>query len=362
MAALFAPCPRQVKNKPMKFHHLLTVLFFAACGENKDQAPVAEKPAEAQSTAPAANRQIERLMPELDAIIDTNAVIEVLAEGYTWSEGPLWVPGGDYLLFTDVPENKIYKWKEGEGVSLYLTPAGFTGKTTTSPEPGGNGLTLDAKGRLVICQHGDRRIARMKAPLDQPKPDFETLADKWNGKRFNSPNDLVFDKAGNLYFTDPPYGLKNHDRSSDKEIPFQGVYRLNTKGKVELLDSTMSRPNGIALTADEKTLFVANSDPEYCYWKAFDILPDGKLTNERLFHDATTEARTGMKGLPDGLKINKKGILFATGPGGVMILNQNGVLVGRINPGQPTANCELSPDEKTLYMTSDMYLYRVLLK
>ena len=302
------------------------------------------------------------MSPELDAILAANAQIEVLGEGYTWSEGPVWVASGDYLLFTDVPENKIFKWKEGEGASLYLTPSGFTGEKTTSTEPGANGLALDLSGNLTLCQHGDRRIARMAAPLDQPKPTFETVTDKWNGKRFNSPNDLVFDKKGNLYFTDPPYGLKDHEKSPDKEIPFQGVYRRNLDGTVELLDSTLSRPNGIALSPDEKMLFVANSDPDKAIWKAFDIQADGKLANGRIFHDATSMVGAEFKGLPDGLKISKKGIVFASGPGGVLIFKMDGTLLGRINPGEGTANCAFGQDEKVLYLTSDMYLCKVNLE
>ncbi len=342
----------------MKFHLLIPVLFCLSCGS--------ETPEQQQEQPEASNLKtigsVERIMPELDAILDANAKIEVLAEGYTWSEGPLWLEKEGFLLFTDVPENKIYKWKEGEGASLYLTPSGFTGDKTDSTEPGGNGLTLDANGNLVICQHGDRRVARMIAPIGQPAPNFETLADKWNGKRFNSPNDLVFDKAGNLYFTDPPYGLKDHDKSKSKEIPFQGVYRRKVDGTVELLDSLMTRPNGIALTPDEKKLIVANSDPDYCYWKVFDIMPDGKVVNGLIFHDATTEAKQGRKGLPDGLKISKQGIVFATGPGGVLVLNKDGVLLGRINTGEATANCALGKDEKVLYITADSYLCRIPLK
>lgn len=341
----------------MKIYHLLPFMVLFGCQPSKPE------PAQPSVAAPTSKGigKIERLLPELDAIIDSTTQIEVLAEGYTWSEGPLWVSNGGYLLFTDVPENKIYKWKEGEGASLYLEPSGFTGKTTTSPERGGNGLALDNKGNLVLCQHGDRRVARMNAPLDKPAANFETVADKWNGQRFNSPNDLVLDKDGIVYFTDPPYGLKDHDKSKEKEIPFQGVYRRHLDGKIELIDASMTRPNGIALSPDGKTLIVANSDPDYAYWKAFDLLPDGTFANSRLFNDATTEAKQGLKGLPDGLKIRQDGTVFATGPGGVLVMNKDGVLLGRINPGEATANCALGADGY-LYMTSDMYLCRVKLR
>lgn len=345
------------KKQHMKLHYFLPLFFLFSCGENKT--PQQEPAPETAKTI----GKIERMSPGLDAILAADAKIEVLAEGYDWSEGPVWVTaeGGGYLLFTDVPQNKIFKWKEGEGASLFLTPSGFTGDKTDSTEPGGNGLTLDARGKLVICQHGDRRIARMTAPLDQPKPAFETVTDKWNGKRFNSPNDLVFDKKGNLYFTDPPYGLKGHTESPLKEIPFQGVYRLTAAGKVELLDSTLTRPNGIALSPDEKMLIVANSDPDYAFWKAYDIQADGKLANGRVFHDATTESKLGMKGLPDGMKIRQDGTIFATGPGGVLVFKMDGTLLGKINPGEATANCAFDDADGYLYLTSDAYLCRVKL-
>lgn len=340
----------------MRFQRLLPLLLLFSCGENSTT-----EQSSADKMLPKSIGKIERLLPEIDSILAPDAQIEVLAEGYTWSEGPVWVANGGYLLFTDVPENKIFKWKEGEGASLYLTPSGFTGEKTTSTEPGGNGLALDRAGNLVVCQHGDRRVALMTAPINSPKPSFETLADRWNGKRFNSPNDLVFDKNGNIYFTDPPYGLKDHDKSTDKEITFQGVYRRNGNGTVDLLDSTFTRPNGIALSADGNQLFVANSDPDQALWNVFDIQADGKLANGRIFHDATTAAsKEGLKGLPDGMKVREDGTVFATGPGGVLVFKNDGTLIGRINPGEATANCALGGDGY-LYLTSDMYLCRVKL-
>lgn len=325
----------------------------------KQQAGNSQKETEAATTSTIG--KIERLSPELDNLLPADAKIEALGEGYNWSEGPVWVARGGYLLFSDVPENKIFKWKEGEGVSLYLTPSGFTGKKTESGEPGSNGLALDAEGRLVLCQHGDRRVARMTSPVDQPKPEFETLADRWNGKRFNSPNDVCFDRKGNLYFTDPPYGLPKHADDPTKEIPFQGVYRRTPDGSVDLLVDSLTRPNGIALSPDEKTLYVANSDPEKALWMAYDLQADGKLTNGRIFYDATPMVGEDYKGLPDGLKVSKAGIVFATGPGGVWIFKPDGTALGRINPGVPTANCALDSDEKVLYLTADMYLCRVKL-
>lgn len=315
-----------------------------------------------ESATPKTLGKIERLSPELDKVLPADAQIEVLGEGYTWAEGPVWVGNGGYLLFTDVPENKIYQWKEGAGVQVYLTHSGFTGEKTDSPEPGANGLALDANGALIACQHGDRRVVRMTAPLDAPKPVFESLADRWNNKRFNSPNDLCIDSKGNVYFTDPPYGLRKQTEDTLKEIPFQGVYRRNVDGKVDLLVDSLSRPNGIALSPDEKTLYVAVSDPAKALWMAYSIQPNGQLANGRVFYNATSMVGETYKGLPDGLKVSKAGLLFATGPGGVWIFKPDGTALGRVSPGVPTANCALDRDEKTLFLTSDMYLCRVRLK
>jgi gluconolactonase len=305
--------------------------------------------------------EIVRSSPEIERVLPADAAIEVLAEGFDWSEGPLWVPAGDFVLFSDIPPNKIMRWKEGEGLSLYLTPSGFTGEEKSlSGEPGSNGLLLDSQGNLVMCQHGDRRMAKMIAPIDQPKPNFSTLADRWNGKRFNSPNDATFDSEGNLWFTDPPYGLPGQAKDSSKEIPFQGVYRLNKNGSVELMLDSLTRPNGIAFSPDERTLYVANSDPEKAVWMAYDVSPEGALSNGRIFHEATAMVKD-YRGLPDGLKVNRNGIIFATGPGGVWIFKPDGTVLGRLDTRQATSNCALGKDQKTLYITADMYLCRVSL-
>ena len=330
---------------------LLLLFFLVSCGQKSPQEP--------QASTYKTIGKIERFSSELDAILAGDAKIEVLAEGYNWTEGPIWVADGGYLLFSDVPENTIFKWKEGEGASVYLKPSGFTGQTTESKEPGSNGLTLDADGKLVLCQHGDRRVARMTAPLSEPKPEFEMVADNWAGKIFNSPNDLCYDSQRNLYFTDPPYGLPHQMEDPTKEIPFQGVFRRNKDGAVDVLIDSLTRPNGIALSPDEKTLYVANSDPEWAVWMAYDISEDGKLVNGRTFFDATSLVSDQNKGLPDGMKVNKNGILFATGPSGVWIFKPDGTVLGKINPGEATANCAFGSDGKYLYLTADMYLCRV---
>ena len=304
---------------------------------------------------------IERFDDEINQIIAENAEIEVIAEGFEWSEGPLWISRGNYLIFSDIPPNRIYKWSQEDSLSVYLEPSGYTGSDSRNGEPGSNGLLLSPDGALVLCQHGDRRVAVMDASLQEPKPEYETLADSFEGKRLNSPNDACYHSNGDLYFTDPPYGLEGNVNDPAKEIEFQGVYRLNSQGEVDLLTAELSRPNGIAFSPDEKKLYVANSDPEKAIWMVFDVLADGTIENGRVFFDATSKVGKE-KGLPDGLKVNRKGYIFATGPGGVLVFDPDGKHLGTIHTTQATANCAFDAEEKTLYITADMFLLRVSLK
>jgi len=302
---------------------------------------------------------VERIDSRLDDLVPQDAVLEVLASGFEWSEGPLWV--GDGVLFSDIPNNAVYRWSEEDGLMLYLQPSGYTGTDERGGEAGSNGLILNAEGGLVLAQHGDRRIAQMSAPLDAPVPEYETLADRYDGQRFNSPNDLVYHSSGTLYFTDPPYGLSRGESDPQKELSFQGVYRLGTDGNVTLLDSTLTRPNGIAFSPDEKTLYVANSDPQNPVWIAYDVTENGLLANRRVFFDAAHLAAEGRPGLPDGLKVDVGGNLFATGPGGVLVLSPDGTHLGTLNTGQATSNCAFGEDGAALFVTADMHLLRVKL-
>jgi gluconolactonase len=300
---------------------------------------------------------IERKDPRFDEIAPQDARVERLAEGFDWAEGPVWVKDGEYLLFSDIPPNKVMKWKEGDGVSLFLHPSGYTGdKKDYSPEPGSNGLIHDAAGNLVLCQHGDRRLAKLGK-----NKQFKTLVDKYQGKRLNSPNDAVLKSNGDIYFTDPPYGLPNRYDSPERELDFCGVYRLSKDGELTLLTTEMTRPNGIGFSPDEKTLYVAQSDPAAAIWKAFPVKEDGTLGKSRLLFDATPWVKEGRPGLPDGLKVDQKGRIFATGPGGVHVFLPDGTLLGTFNTGQKTANCGWGDDGSTLYITVDMYLGRVKL-
>jgi gluconolactonase len=298
---------------------------------------------------------VERFDPALDQLIPTDAKIEVLAAGFTWSEGPVWKGSADdgYLLFSDIPRNTVFRWKEDDGISTFLNPSGYTGATFYGLEPGSNGLMLDPQGRLVSCEHGDRRVSVLTK--DGGK---RTLVDNYQGKRLNSPNDGCFHANGDLYFTDPPYGLPGRYNDPRRELDFCGVYRLSKEGLLTLLTKEMTRPNGIAFSPDHKTLYVAQSDPEAAIWKAFPVKSDGTLGQSRIIHDRT-EFVGKTPGLPDGLKVDAEGNLFATGPGGVLILSPQGKLLGQLATGKATANCAWGEDGSTLFITADSHLCRI---
>lgn len=304
--------------------------------------------------------RVERIDPAMDNIIETSTKAEIIAEGLDWSEGPLWVESENMLLFSDVPQNIVYKWTEDKGKEVFLSPSGYTDSVKRSGEMGSNGLLLDASGKLVLCQHGNRQMARMDAPLNHPGTQYASITNNFQGKKLNSPNDAVYNSFGELFFTDPPYGLEKQLEDPKKEIPFQGVYKVKKNGETVLLTRSLTRPNGIAFFPGEKTLLVANSDPEKPYWYAFDIANDS-LTNARVFYKASGYDSSA-KGLPDGLKIDKNGNVFATGPGGLWIFNKEGKLLGKMRLTEAASNCAFSPDQKTLYVTNDMYVLRIKLR
>lgn len=303
---------------------------------------------------------IERIDPALDALVDADASIEILAEGYEWSEGPVWIEKENMLLFSDVPKNTVYKWTESKGAEVYLTPSGFTGTETTSNEPGSNGLVLH-NDTLILCQHGDRRVAKMNSALNNPKPEFISIAATFNDKRFSSPNDAVYNTSGELFFTDPPYGLEKNDADPAKEQPHNGVYKVSTSGHVSLLVDSLTKPNGVIVMPDQKRIIVANSDPQKAIWYSFELTEGDTVINARIFYDATSNLSND-RGLPDGLKVDRNGNIYATGPGGVWIFDSTGKVLGKIRLTELAANCALTADEKTLYITADMYLLRVKLR
>jgi gluconolactonase len=258
------------------------------------------------------------------------------------------------LVFSDVPENIAYRWREGHGVDVFLNPSGFTGDAYDGRERGSNGLATDREGRLLLSQHGNRQIAR----LNPDGKTFTTVADRFEGKRFNSPNDLVLDRQGNLFFTDPPYGL---GPGSPVEIDFHGVYRVTPAGAVTLVSKELERPNGVALSPDEQTLYVANSHGPRPIIMAFDLAPDGTAGPGRVFFDGT-ELRKTRRGAFDGMRVDAQGNLWATGPGGVLIINAQGKHLGTLLTGQNTGNCTFGEDGSVLYVMADMYLVRIATK
>ncbi len=294
---------------------------------------------------------IERLDPRVDDIVPPDAVLEVLSEGHEWVEGPVWVPALQAVLYSDIPNNAIYRWSEGESASLWLQPAGYTGEVPREGESGSNGLLLDVEGRLVLAQHGDRRIARMNAPWDAPEPNFETLAGEYEGKRFNSPNDVALRANGDLYFTDPPYGLQGGNE--EKELDFQGVYRLATDGSLTLLIDDLSRPNGIAFSPDQSILYVASSDgANQPVVMAYDVEPDGSISNGRVFFDSWG----------DGMAVDQQGNVYLTGPGGgVLIINADGEHLGTLLAPPRTSNATFGEDGSTLFITANTRLVRIRL-
>jgi gluconolactonase len=300
---------------------------------------------------------VERLDPALDKLVPPDAKMDVIAEGFAWCESPVWVPHGQFLLFSDIPNNAIMRWDAKSGCKLFLKPSGYTGAKPRGGESGSNGLVLDRKGRLILCQHGDRRVARLDSPWDNPQPKFVTLADRYDGKRLNSPNDAVVDSRGAIYFTDPPYGLEKGLDDPKKELSFYGVYRIAPDGKLQLLASDLERPNGIMLSPDEKTLYVANSHDQRPVIMAYELKENGTLGESRVFFNARNLA--GKPGACDGMTVDAHGNLFATIPGGVGVFTPDGKQLGLLDTGDRTANCEFGEHGSTLFIAANHCILRI---
>ena len=299
---------------------------------------------------------VERLSTEIDNLIEKSAKIEILADGFEWSEGPVWSSQLNSVLFSDVPENVIYSWNEDKGLGTFTRPIGYSGKVPNLKKAGTNGLTIDADGNLIICMHGDRKITRLEKLNINRKV---TLVNSFDGNLLNSPNDLVYDSKGNLYFTDPPYGLLEGDNDKLKEIEFNGVYKVSPNGDIEVLVKNLTRPNGISISNDEKTLYVANSDKNNPVIMQYDLSEEG-AKNPSIFFDGRELTKKDI-GLFDGLKVHPTGNVFATGPGGVLVIKENGDHIGTIRTEVRTANCAFDENFQYLYMTSDMFLTRIKL-
>jgi gluconolactonase len=297
-----------------------------------------------------------RLDPRFDKLVPFNVTIEKIAGGHRWVEGPVWNRKEGFLLFSDIPTNSIYKWQPGKGESLFLKPSGYTGKRAfDGPEPGSNGLTYDPDGRLVLAEHGDRRVARLEKNGRKT-----TLVDRYEGRRINSPNDVVFSSNGDLYFTDPPFGLPKSFDDSRKELPFQGVYRLSKNGKLTLIIKDIKAPNGIALSPDEKKLYVSDVNYERSAWLVYDLRADGTVANGRVLASADRWKKPPFSG-PDGFKIDRNGNLFGARPGGLSVFAPDGTHLGSIETSMPASNVAWGDDGSTLYVTGRASIYRIRL-
>lgn len=294
------------------------------------------------------------------AIVAPDARIERIAEGFEWAEGPLWMrDGGGYLLFNDVPGNTLHRWSQRDGQSVFLKPSGYQGSDTSGlREAGANGMEAEPGGTVLFADSGTRVIAR----LDPATKRRTTVAATYRGKRFNSPNDVVRRSNGAVFFTDPPYGLKGIDESPLKEQPFNGVYRVDPDGSVHVIDDRLRFPNGVALSPDERTLYVASSDREHPVWVAYRLDARGDVLDRRILADASDLIAAGNEGAPDGLAVSAEGHLFASAPGGLLVMDADGRRLGLIQTGARVSNCAFGDDGRTLYLTSHTFVARVRVK
>lgn len=315
---------------------------------------VGPAPSVAQQPRADSSGTILRIDPQFDRLVSAGARLETVAQGFSWVEGPVWHRAGGYLLVSDVAANAVYRWRPGQPVERLLEASGYTGATPfQGTEPGSNGLAFDGQGRLLLCQHGDRRIIRL-----EPDGRRTVLVDRYLGRRLNSPNDLTVASSGDLYFTDPPFGLPGGFDDAERDLEWQGVYRLERDGALVLLTKSVRAPNGVALSPDERTLYVANADRAYAVWYAFAVREDGSLDEGRVVFDATSWAKT-YPGAPDGMKVDREGNLFAAGPGGVYVLAADGTHLGMIVTGVATSNVAWGGSGSDLYITAGSVIHRL---
>lgn len=318
-----------------------------------ETARAAEPPPYAPHPATGTVGRVERLDPALDELLAPETKVELLAEGFQWVEGPVWSSRAEALLFADVPRNVVWRWRDFEGLTEYLKPSGYTARPWSGGDSGANGMTLDNEGRLILAQHGDRQVARSKG-----RNQFEPLATNFQGRRFNSPNDVVLHSSGDVYFTDPPYGLSGGTNDPKRELSFQGVFRVSRRGRVSVIIRDLTFPNGLAFSPDEHRLYVAVSDPRRAQYLSYEVQKDGTVGDGKVLFDATPLVN-GRPGLPDGIKVDSKGNLWATGPGGVLVLTPEGRHLGTIGTGDAIANCAWGEDGSVLYLTASSRLCRI---
>jgi gluconolactonase len=332
---------------------LLYLITFSSCSTQSKQTTTKDSPV----------GKIEIYDRGAANIIDTNATIEIIGRNYKWSEGPVWIASKQILLFSDVRANKIYQWNMKDTPVTYLVPSGYTDTAYRNGENGSNGLTLDNEGKLLLCQSGNRQVSRLNSPLDSPKPEFTVLAPNYKGKKFNSPNDLVIDSRNDIYFTDPIYGLPDGEKDATRELNFEGVYKISSDGQTTLLIDSISRPNGIALSLDEKILYVGSSDDKHTRWYAFHLDKNGNIQNGGVLLDGTEmKEKATVKQGADGFKIDKFGNIFSAGPDGINILSPEGKLLGLIKIyNRPTSNCAFNETKNVLYITADDIVLKIKL-
>jgi gluconolactonase len=294
---------------------------------------------------------VDRIDPRVDALVPIGAIIQKLASGFAFTEGPVWDQRNNQLYFSDLRSNAIHTWNDEAGLGTYLQPV-FEGDAG-HPSVGSNGLNMDSQGRLLLMEHGNRVVSRIESDGSRT-----VLVDQYRGMRLNSPNDSAWHSNGWLYFTDPPYGLAQQENDPARELEYNGIYRLSPEGEIQLLESDQTRPNGIAFSPDQQTLYVANSDGAEKVWYAYDVMNDGTISNPRIFYDVNDQDTVGAA---DGMKVDVSGNIFATGPGGVWIFSPEGDHLGTIRPEEVPANVAWGDDGSTLYMTARTGLYRIRL-
>jgi len=326
------------------FCALSVFLFLSACSGTLP-------PKSGQASADASVGKIVRLDPALDALVPTDAKIEKVATGFMFTEGPLWRPEG-VLWFSDIPGNLVRSLSATGEVKVLLQNAGGIASPAPGALIGPNGMIADKDGNVLLCQHGQRRIVRVGRDMA-----ITPYLEKFEGKRFNSPNDLVYRSDGALYFTDPPYGLAKQDDDPAKELSFNGVF-LYSKGKLRAIVKELSRPNGVAFSPDEKTLYVADSDEKKRSWRQYDVAADGSVSNGRVFYDL---AESKEQGIPDGIKVDSQGNVYGAGPGGIWVFSPDGRHLGTLQLSETAANCNWGDDGKTLYITASTSVYRIRL-
>ena len=339
-----------------------SLLACISCNTPEEKTPTVVKDS-ASGAAGAAIGRIELYDASASGLIDSNAKIEVIGRNYKWSEGPVWVAAKQTLLFSDVKQNTVFQWNGKDTPVAYLTPSGYTDTTFRDGENGSNGLALDKEGRFLLCQSGNRQVVRMNAPIDGPKPVFTVLSANYRGKKFNSPNDLVADSRGAIYFTDPIYGLPKQENDPTRELKFEGVFKITPGGQTKLLIDTISRPNGIALSPDEKILYVGSSDEPHTRWYAYHLDTAGNILSGGVLLDGTAlKQKATVKQGADGFKVDGHGNIYSAGPDGVNIISPEGKLLGLIKVyGRPTSNCAFNETKDVLYVTADDWVLRVKL-